>query len=426
MKLKVENLLKGCDYKSKSIYKNMNKKFFSRNITSFFIISFLLFFVYSIYYMLISIYFKQLGFSESFVGNLYSAQTLASALASPFSAFLISKFGIKRSLNLGSILIFLSILGHLYFINTFLLILMAILCGFAFSIHMTGEAMFLTANSTNDSSVKVFSYNFAIKNSGMMLANIAGGYLCVFFSNFFKPFLCTKYSIFLSIFFSLLSMIFIYRLDDLKFENCSNLKSTLISYKSLFKKSILLLMFYNSIIGFGAGMVVPFFSIYLKYAVYLSDALVGKILSFSQLGCVLGGFFMPILTKKLGKVNSVVFCQILSIPFLISIAFTNGWIFLIYTSFFARSALMNMSTPIIQNLSMDMVNIENASNLSSLLALSSNFSRAFGIFLGGYLMDFFNYNTPYYFTVVLYLFGTLLFKYLYSNPKNTIQNKKIS
>ena len=76
---------------------------------------------------------------------------------------------------------------------------------------------------------------------------------------------------------------------------------------------------------------------------------------------------------------------------------------------------MNMGTPIIQNLGMNLVHPLDRANLSSLMSLSSNLTRAIGIAIGGYIMHRYDYNTPYYFTVALYLVATVLFIKLYQS-----------
>lgn len=158
----------------------------------------------------------------------------------------------------------------------------------------------------------------------------------------------------------------------------------------------------------GAGMVVPFFSVYLKYSLQIDDARVGSIMAFAQFGCVIGGLLIPLIARKLGVHRAVVACQLLSIPFLLSIAFPTG-IGVVALSFFMRSSLMNMVNPLIQNLGMEMVHPLDRANLSGLMTLFGNITRGLGIAAGGYLMKNISYNAPYYFTVFFYLCSTALF-----------------
>ncbi len=204
-----------------------------------------------------------------------------------------------------------------------------------------------------------------------------------------------------------------------------NFRSCVEGYVHVFKKKVLVFMTYNFLIGCGAGMVVPFFSVYLKYSMNISDGVVGSILSVAQFGCILGGLLIPILANKLGSPRAVVVCQILSIPFLISIAFPQG-IILLAISFFMRNGLMNMATPLMQNLSMELVDERDRTNLSSVLSLSSNISRAVGIAIGGFMMESISYNAPYYLTVITYAIGILMFSVVYKDsilPKKYVKLK---
>lgn len=106
---------------------------------------------------------------------------------------------------------------------------------------------------------------------------------------------------------------------------------------------------------------------------------------------------------------------------MVSIAFPQGLI-LVTISFFIRNGLMNMAIPLTQNLSMELVDKSERTNLSSFLSLSSNISRAMGIAIGGFMMEKISYNSPYYLTIVLYVMGIIIFSFIY---KDDLKKEKI-
>ena len=179
-------------------------------------------------------------------------------------------------------------------------------------------------------------------------------------------------------------------------------------FKEVMSGQALKFVIYNTIIGFGAGLVIPFFSVYLKFSLNIDNEKVGIIMGLSQLGLVIGGLLVPYISKVLGRENTVVICQLLSIPFLISIAFPQS-IFILGVSFLLRSTLMNLNQPLIQNISLETVDYENRALMSSVVSMSSNVTRAISMIIAGYLMENISYNFPYYLTVVLYLVGTAVF-----------------
>ena len=170
-------------------------------------------------------------------------------------------------------------------------------------------------------------------------------------------------------------------------------------------------------------MIVPFFSMYLKFTLETSDGVVGTIMAISQVGTVIGGLIVPPLAKKIGRVNTVLACQLLSIPFLISISFPQG-IIIITISFFFRSSLMNMAGPVIGSLAMDIVDDETRTYMSSMVSLINNLFRSIGIYIGGYLMFAYNYNTPYYWTILCYLIGTVILYNVFKNVKDKPNGKQ--
>ncbi len=76
---------------------------------------------------------------------------------------------------------------------------------------------------------------------------------------------------------------------------------------------------------------------------------------------------------------------------------------------------MNMATPVMQNLEMDLIEEDERTNLSSLAAVVQNLSRAIGITAGGFIMEHISYNAPYFVTVVLYVIGVLIFRSIYKS-----------
>ncbi|CEH33656.1 Major facilitator superfamily domain, general substrate transporter [Romboutsia lituseburensis] len=301
---------------------------------------------------------------------------------------------------------------------------MAIINGFGMSVKNTAEGMYITENTKEEERISIFSINFIVSNIGMMSASFIGGILSTYMSKYFTSQQSITYIFIISAILSILAFIPIYFMKEPKNLQSRNFKQCLQGYNHVISdRKVLYFMMYYLVIGIGAGMVVPFFSVYLKYSMNISDSIVGSILSISQFGCILGGSLIPFMSNKFGKSNSVIICQLISIPFLLSIAFPQG-IILIAISFFMRNGLMNMATPLTQNLSMELVDKKDRTNLSSMISLCSNISRAIGISIGGVMMEKISYNSPYYLTVILYIIGVVIFANLYKKESKLVRQKK--
>lgn len=387
----------------------------SKNVKQFIIIIFLLNVASSSLGILQGIYLKNLGFDESLVGTLLSLRTLGISIGAFLAIFILNRLGKKKSMYLAT---FGLILSGLFMINlpvAFLMNLMSFIFGVSQAIFTVVQSPFLHENSTRSNVVATFSIAFVATNAAAMVSNIFLG----IFSDCIAHFTSDTFGNQTVLNLSLLLLLFIlprlmkisegeclHAEEDLPESPHGGKSSFLHSLRSLDKHSMLYLL-HVSFIGIGAGLVVPFFSMYLKFTLEISDSAVGIIMSFSQFGTVLGGLIVPALTKKFGRVKTVIFCQAMSIPFLLSISFPQG-IFIMSVSFFFRSALMNMANPVIESMAMDLVKEETRTLMSSMFQVLNNLFRALGVYAGGNIMAAVSYNFPYYITILFYLFSLII------------------
>lgn len=354
------------------------------------------------------IHVKNLGYGESIVGQVLSISSLSIALGSMINAYLSSKMGFKKTISMGLVLMVIGILGVSFLRDPFLIKVSSGLMGVGYGFPFSSIGVLLIENSSEKDRVKVFSKNFVSQSLGTVFASYGAGRLIKTFGKIFAIEKSIPLVYILCVFIILIGF---YPLKDLKIsdkiKNSKN-RDFFKGFKDVMSGEALRFIIYNTIIGFGAGMVIPFFSVYLKFSLNIDNEKVGIIMGLSQVGLVIGGLLVPYISKVLGRENTVVICQLLSIPFLISIAFPQG-IFVLGVSFLLRSTLMNLNQPLIQNISLETVKYENRALMSSIVSMSSNVTRALSMIIAGYLMERVSYNFPYYITVVLYLIGTAVF-----------------
>ena len=354
------------------------------------------------------IHIKNLGYGEGIVGQVLSIGSVSIALGSMINAYLSSKIGFKKTISIGLVMMSIGILGISFFTSPFLIKLFSGIMGLGYGFPFSSIGVLLIENSSEKDRVKAFSKNFVSQSLGTVFASYGAGRLIKIFG---KIFVIDKSIPLTYILCAVIILIGFYPLKNLeiniKIKNNKN-KDFLRGFKEVMSGKALKFIIYNTIIGFGAGLVIPFFSVYLKFSLNIDNEKVGMIMGLSQMGLVIGGLLVPYISKILGRENTVVICQLLSIPFLISIAFPQG-ILVLGISFLLRSTLMNLNQPLIQNISLETVEYENRALMSSVVSMSSNVTRAVSMIIAGYLMEKVSYNFPYYITVVLYLIGTGVF-----------------
>ncbi|MFN4073096.1 MAG: MFS transporter [Thermus sp.] len=108
----------------------------------------------------------------------------------------------------------------------------------------------------------------------------------------------------------------------------------------------------QAIIGFGAGLVIPFLNLYLREKFGLSYGTTGFIFALSSLATGLAMLLQPLLVGRLGKLGAIVFVQALSLPFLAVLAWVP-WLPLVTVALLIRGALMNAAGPVYAVLVMD-------------------------------------------------------------------------
>lgn len=359
------------------------------------------------------IYLKELGYAESFVGTILSLRRLSVGICTFLIALIAERIGNKRTLMIGLLTVGISSILIVIVEKILLMQIMAIIFGFGQAAMMTLESPFIYAQTDVRERVHAFSLTFATRNAAFVTGSLLTGVLAdIFAKKIGIGVMSIRYAMILI---SGISLIAIFPLAMLKPKPVKKHKKlNLKEIKGFFNRTNILFLTYTGFIGLGAGLVVPFFGVYLKYVLDTSESIVGLILSFSQLGTVFGGLSVPFFSGKIGNYKTVVVTQLLSIPLLIAIGFPQG-IIVVAIAFFLRSLLMNMGQPLIRNISMDIVEEHFRPLMSAMRAMMNNLMRALGIFLGGLIMERFTYNTPYVFTIIFYFVGTFIFFKLFKD-----------
>lgn len=353
------------------------------------------------------IYIKELGYPESVVGTILSLRRFSVGILAFVVAIITEKIGHKKSLLLGLIIVGISSIMMVLVENISLMKVMAVVFGFGQAAMMTVESPFIYNQTETEERVHAFSLTFATRNAAFVTGSLLTGFLADYFSERFGPGSTSiQYAL---IIVSAMSLIAVFPLIRLKPKPIIRTKKLSISeFGGFFTKNNILFLLYTGFIGLGAGLVVPFFGVYLKYMLDTTESIVGLILSFAQLGTVFGGLSVPFLSKRIGNYKTIIATQLLSIPLLIAIGLPQGLI-IVAIAFFLRSSLMNMGQPLIRNISMHIVDDHHRPLMSAMRAMVNNLSRALGILLGGRIMGMFTYNTPYIFTILFYIIGTSIF-----------------
>lgn len=400
-----------------SILKDYQRYFknISSNISLYYMILLISAITSSAFNILLGIYLKNMGQTETFVGGILSLMTLGVGIGAFPVTMISDRFSKKKTIFVGLIIMILAGLAMINISYLPLVQVSAFIFGLGQAAVMILQGPILYENTLEPDRVTAFSMAFVLQNISFVVSSFFLGHASSILSAQTNALLGNQYVLNGSTL-----LLFIPLAAALKFKGesmtkCSRAVSvketvtdTFKGYRAVLKGHSLSYIVQASLIGFGAGMIVPFFSIYLKFMLSIDDGVVGTIMAISQVGTILGGLIVAPLAQRIGRVKTVLICQLLSIPFLLSISFPQG-IVIITIAFFFRSSLMNMAGPIINSLSMDIVGDDTRIHMSSVVSMTNHLFRALGIFVGGYMMYNVSYNAPYYLTIICYLVGTAIF-----------------
>ncbi|MDO4800422.1 MAG: MFS transporter [Bacillota bacterium] len=368
--------------------------------------------------VLFGIYLKNMGYQEAVVGTVIALQTFGMAIGSLVGAVLSIRIGKKRSMIAGQftmivcglLMVDVPILAVTYVASFFF--------GMGNSVVNVMGSPILYENLGDQDRVTGFSFNFVLFNLAFTLSSLVFGYTSQFVAGYLGDIGGNRVVLNLGLCSFLISSFMLSRLDEKPIERKEGrmelLSRTFANYATLLKGRLLVYTMQTSLTGFGAGLIIPFFPVYIKHVLQVPDGTVGSIMAFAQVGMIVGGLIVPVLAQRYGRVQTVVGCQLMSIPFLISITFPQSFWLIVFSLFF-RSMLMNMAGPVINNLAMELVDDELRTFMSSMVSLMNSAFRALGIFVGGILMQHYSYNTPYFFTITAYLLGTSLLYLAFSD-----------
>lgn len=375
--------------------------------------------------MIYNFYIRELGFSEQVNGSVIAMTSLASAIVLIPAGILSDKVGRKKVMFMGILVSSAMLVLRSVLELEQLLLAAAFITGASTSFLQVSAVPWLAENSHESQRVHLFSFHFAIMTAANVVGNLLGGFLTDFFLFLnFSPLWSIRLSLLIASVIYLLGLFPILKMTEAqrqakKQKGSLNLKEMWKVQKGQYK-IIFLFAFAQMLIGFGAGLVIPYLNLYFADRFHASNSTIGLVLSLGQGAQVVATIIGPAVVRKVGEVRAVVILQLLSLPFLLLTAYTNV-LWLAAVGFLFRQALMNAGNPIQASLVMSRVNdsmkgLANSINqmvFSLGWALMGPVSTTIVMKHGAY----WGYSYVFTITAGLYLIGSLYFYFVFGRKK---------
>ncbi len=358
---------------------------FSRDAKLYLICTSIYSLMIGVQYLYLNLYALELGFDQAFIGWLVGIPAFVTALVALPVGFLLPRFGYRRGLLLGVSLQIAALLGWTLLPSRAPLLMASALWGLGSALTMITASPLMADVSTEQDRTHLFSIQFAAATLATVVASAVGGVLPGLYHRLFglpdsgpAPYRATLITAMVIASFALAPVIWMGRHRGRA--KLSLKRSELRPHR----KSLLQLIAVQLTISCGAGLIMPFVNVFYRIEFGASDATLGTAFAVSSLTIVFAGLMMPFLVKRLGNIWAIALTQFISLPFLLVMGFAP-WLWISISGYLIRTALMNMSTPTFNALSMSVVPSPLRPLAASLVSLSWNAGWALSSFVSGHI-----------------------------------------
>jgi len=387
---------------------------FSRNARLYLLVAFLIGYNFSVFNLMFNLYMKEVGYLEGQIGLINSWRAFGMTLIAIPAAILISRMRLKPNLLVFSILFAVFSFGLIETGNLIAMGAFAAFAGMSHAFFRVAAGPFYMRNSTIHERTHLFSFSFAMH----ILAGIIGSFIAGQSVTFFEGLtdssaLAYKYTLFVAIGISLLSIIPILMIkasDPSPEESLLKLSLDQLRRRGKFYFQI---TFSNFLVGLGAGLIIPFLNLYFRDRFSLSAERISFYYILMSVGMVAGTLAGPLLTPRLGLIRTIVLTQVVSIPFMLTLAYTNS-LYLAVPAFVFRAGLMNMGVPIGNNFGMELSEKQERALVNALLMIAWTSSWMISVALGGYLIERYGYTLVLNISAGLYVLSSLVYYRFFS------------
>jgi MFS family permease len=382
---------------------------FSRNVRLYLIGSFLLGLTAAAAQLLFNLYLKERGADESFIGTFLSAGAFGTAIISLPAAFLLRRIKLKLVLLCSTVFYVFSVVLITRLELSYILIVISFITGMAMTFNRIAAAPFFMRNSTFKERTYIFSFNFGVLLLAGMIGSLCSGWLVSFLTGFASGVISAyQWTFIISGVLGLLAIIpfsMIETQEPGKEDREADFSLALLKRQYKLYIKLILPQF---AVGIGAGLIIPFLNLYFRDRFGQPPGKIGFFFFAVNTTMLLGILFGPIMARKFGMVKTIVTTELLSIPFMMILAFTYS-LPIALAAFLFRGALMNMAQPIGTNFGMEMVSRSEHALVNALMTLAWTSSWMISTAIGGELIEKHGYTLPLLIAVGLYIVSAVLY-----------------
>jgi len=359
------------------------------------------------YEVAIAVFLPLEGVSVTDLGLLLTTLGLATVIFSIPFAVLSDRYGRKRIMLMGSVLAALVITTPAFTSNFLALEISALIGGMGEAMYLSTWNAYLADTTTVDVRAATFSLSFMT----FTIAYGLGTFLPAIFPLMPVDLLTAhRWTFALLGLVSLATTISVSRW-------AINIKPKSSRQGILPRKSLGVIMKFslaNSMIGLGAGLIIPLIPTWFYLRFNVTDVFSGPLIAASSIIMGLTAVAAPSIAKRVGLVKGIVATQLLSTIFLLAIPFSPTAV-VAGPLYVVRAVLMNMSSPLGDTFLMNLIAEDERATASSFNVIIWRLPNAASTVVGGSLLSTGNLTLPFYLCGALYIASITLFYAIFRN-----------
>jgi len=375
-----------------------------------------------IFYLYLNL--REVGFQPDFIGNMFTANALATGFIALPAGLLCERVGAKRAILVGLTSNLVTII-QIITLESPVLLLSSLVSGLIGTVDWVASAPFLMENSRQEERTHLFSVDWSI----VIIMGVIGSFIGGVMPDAFNWFLGLpvgvagsavgyRITLLIAIGLALAAAVPILLIKEDKTVKRQGV-GALLRLKNIKSPSTIgKFMIPTGLIGFGAGFIVPLFNIFFSLRFEATSEQVGTIFALGNVTLGIGTLAAPALAKRLGKVKTVVICEFVSMPFIMFMTLAPN-LALATVAYLFRGALMNMAGPVSTSFQMEMVTETERATTSGLMVMADNIPRAITASVSGVMMTGSDFFTPFLFTTFTYLVASSSYFLFFSKAEET-------
>jgi MFS family permease len=365
------------------------------------------------------------GLSYGFMGAVITTMGVATFAASIPLGMAADRYGRKKMLILGNVIAGVIMAVFAFTTDPALLLVAAVFEGISEAAFSASSGAWLAEKADATKRNSAFSlYGFA-QSMAFGIGSLAIPCVAVFELMGYSNKISHSILYILVATVSLVSTVMLLRVQESKKNEKTRDGKVDFEAKKASKESRRILAKYvltGAIIAFGAGMVVPLMTAWLRLQYGVPDVVSGPILGLVSIIIGVATLAGPPLAKRFGLVKSIVITQAASTVFMFATPLSSSYVIAssVYT---VRAFLMNMASPLSQSLIMGLVKEDERGLASGVNTALWRLPNALSTFVGAYFMSVGLLAAPFFVASLFYIVSIGLFWFFFRKTKMPEEKK---